>query len=154
MPEEPRVLLSQVENPLLLSGLLLAGAAVAAPTGGDDGILAAAEAMNLDLTGTVLVTLSACDTGLGEVKSGEGVMGLRSAFLTAGARSLILTLWKIADDQTQELMKEFYAKVFVDGLDVPTSLRNAMQHAIGSSDPYLSHPAAWASLTYTGPLSD
>ena len=149
--EKGREPLAQVDNPLLLSGLLLSGAAVAAPTGGDDGVLTAFEVMNLDLTGTELVTLSACDTGLGEVASGEGVMGLRSAFLTSGARSLVLSLWKVPDTQTQLLMEDFYTMVFVDGLSLAESLRKGMLNAIASSDSSRSHPSAWASFTYTGP---
>ncbi|MCX7764238.1 MAG: CHAT domain-containing protein [Bacteroidia bacterium] len=98
-------------NPLLAGGLLLAQAAVwdslFPPLGKEEGRLTAQEASNLNLIGTELVVLSACETGVGEVR-GEGLYGLQWAFLEAGARRVITTLWPIDDEATQELMVSFY----------------------------------------------
>lgn len=102
-----------VDNPLLKSGLLFSGSADLLGENiynfnKRDGVLTAYEAMNLKLDHTELVVLSACETGLGEVKAGEGVYGLQRSFLVAGAQNVIMTLFKVNDQVTQELITTFY----------------------------------------------
>ncbi len=103
-------------NPMRRSGLALAGAQKTleawahgqAPPAGNDGIVTAEEVGGLKLDGTWLVVLSACDTGSGEARAGEGVMGLRRGFVQAGAQNLLMTLWPISDQTTVQIMLAFY----------------------------------------------
>ncbi len=100
-------------DPLLQSGLALAGANTwlaggQPPPEAGDGLLTAAEVASLDLLDTELVVLSACKTGLGAVRAGEGVQGLRRSFALAGARTLVMSLWEVPDQETRELMEAFY----------------------------------------------
>jgi CHAT domain-containing protein len=120
---------ASVEDPMLRSGLFFAGAnrglsghATAADL--DDGVLTAYEASQIDLQGTELVVLSACETGLGEVAAGEGVFGLRRALQVAGADSVLMSMWAVPDKETQELMALFYEK-WLAGKDKHVALREA-----------------------------
>lgn len=92
-----------------------------APHPTNDGILSARELSRLDLRGTWLVVLSACDTGLGEARNGEGVLGLRRGFVQAGAQNLLMTLWPISDKWSVEIMKSFYDKAMASG-DAPQAM--------------------------------
>lgn len=105
--------IAKLDNPLLRSGLALAGINRVWKdgieiNGLEDGILTALEVSNMDLFNTKLVVLSACETGRGDIDNNEGIMGLRRAFKTAGAKQLIISLWKVPDAQTSELMQLFY----------------------------------------------
>jgi CHAT domain-containing protein/Tfp pilus assembly protein PilF len=118
-----------IEDPMLRSGLFFAGAdrirSGAAPALGlDDGVLTAYEASQLDLEGTELVVLSACETGLGQQSNGEGVFGLRRGLQEAGADAVMMSMWSVPDRETQELMALFYAK-WLAGMDKPEALRQA-----------------------------
>jgi CHAT domain-containing protein/tetratricopeptide (TPR) repeat protein len=118
------------ENPLLRSGLALAGANTfikggTLPEDAEDGILTAEDVSGLDLTNTELTVLSACETGLGEIRTGEGVFGLRRAFMLAGTKTLVMSLWKIPDLATSVLMERFYDNVLNKGMERDKSLRDA-----------------------------
>ena len=139
-----------MENPLLRSGLAMAGAnswlqKKPLPVEAEDGILNAEDVSGLNLLGTELVVLSACETGLGEIQEGEGVFGLRRAFVLAGANTLVMSLWKVPDQQTQELMEDFYQRILA-GEGRAEALREA-QLAIKAKYP---DPLYWGAFICQG----
>jgi CHAT domain-containing protein/Tfp pilus assembly protein PilF len=136
----------KIENPLLRSGLALAGANLNKGNS-DDGILTALEASGLNLWGTKLVTLSACDTGLGEVKNGEGVYGLRRAFVLAGTETLVMSLWPVSDYVTREMMTAYY-KGLKQGRGRGEALRKVQLSMLTRKD--RQHPFYWASFIQSG----
>jgi CHAT domain-containing protein/Tfp pilus assembly protein PilF len=141
----PRV---SIENPLLRSGIALAGANRSGSSGqGSDGIMTADEVLGLRLRGTELVVLSACETGLGEVKTGEGVFGLRRAFAQAGARSLVMSMWSVPDEPTKELMVEFYKNILSGKVDRCQALRQA---ALKMKQKYGDKPYYWGAFVFQG----
>ncbi|HVD97057.1 MAG TPA: tetratricopeptide repeat protein [Cytophagaceae bacterium] len=131
-----------VDNPLMKSGLYLSSAS---KTSGDDGMLTAYEAMNLSLDNTELVVLSACETGLGVVKNGEGVYGIQRAFRVAGARSIIISLWKVDDIATQKLMVIFYEEWLKSG-----SKRQAFTFAQNKLRSEFKEPLYWGAFIIVG----
>ncbi len=142
------------ENPLLRSGLALAGANNRRSAAADDGILTAVEAAQLDLLGTQLVVLSACETGLGQLQTGEGVYGLRRALVLAGAQTQVASLWKVPDAATQELMVAYYERL-LKGEGRAGALRAAQQAMM--ENPSRRHPYYWAAFIPIGnwlPLPD
>jgi len=130
-------------NPLLRSGILLAGAS---PTlkgevmpnleSNDNGVLTAYEAMNLNLEGTDLIILSACETGLGDVRAGEGVYGLQRSFQVAGAKALVMSLWKVDDAATQALMTNFYTNLAKGGNKAKAFKQAQLQLMTKYKEPY------------------
>jgi len=135
------------ENPLLRSGLALAGANARRSGEMDDGILTAAEAAQLDLFGTQLVVLSACDTGVGTVRTGEGVYGLRRALVLAGTRAQLVSLWKVNDAAAQELMVDYYQRL-LQGEGRSGALRAAQQ--VMMANPARQHSCYWAAFIPIG----
>jgi CHAT domain-containing protein len=142
------------ENPLLLSGLALAGANHRETAGPEeeDGILTAEEIAALNLVGTELAVLSGCDTGVGEVKAGEGVLGLQRAFQLAGARALVMSLWPVEDEAARQWMATFYRSRLAVGLDIPESVRKASRRALRQrrARGLSTHPFYWAGFVATG----
>ena len=135
-----------VENPLMRSGLALAGANLT-KGGGDDGVFTALEASSLNLWGTKVVTLSACETGVGEVRNGEGVYGLRRAFFLAGAETLAMSLWPVSDYITREMMTAYYSGL-KQGLGRGEALRQAQLAMLARKN--RRHPFYWASFIHAG----
>jgi tetratricopeptide (TPR) repeat protein/CHAT domain-containing protein len=148
---------SGLEDPMLRSGLFFAGAnrtLAGQPAAPDleDGILTAYEVTGLNLQGTELVVLSACETGLGQVAAGEGVFGLRRALQVAGAEAVLMSMWSVPDRETQELMTGFYAK-WLGGKEKHAALREAqlelretVRARYGEDLPYY-----WGAFVLVGP---
>ena len=142
-----------IENPFLRAGLALAGANRSlAQEGVNEGILTAEKILGLNLRGTDLVVLSACETGMGDVKNGEGVYGLRRAFTQAGAKSLVMSLWEVPDKETKELMVSFYKNLQSGKMNRAAALRNAalkqretVKARYGYDNPYY-----WGAFVFLG----
>ncbi|WP_164016776.1 CHAT domain-containing tetratricopeptide repeat protein [Pyxidicoccus trucidator] len=139
-------------DPLLRSGLVLAGAGAPAPSSAspadapsDSALVTALELAGLNLWGTQLVVLSACDTGRGDVKLGQGVYGLRRALVVAGAETVVMSLWKVNDDTTRRLMEVYYRKLLA-GQGRAAALREAMLW-LRTTRP---HPHDWAPFIALG----
>ncbi len=144
----------QPEKALLQSGLMMAGAAVSTDENsdvlkqvqrGEDGILTAYEAMHLDLDNTDLVVLSACETALGHVTNGEGVYGLQRSFLVSGAHSVLMSLWKVNDETTKELMSGFYTNWLQSGKKL-----EAFRQAQQSLKSKYNSPYYWGAFVMVG----
>ncbi|MEM8640629.1 MAG: CHAT domain-containing tetratricopeptide repeat protein [Cyanobacteria bacterium P01_G01_bin.54] len=137
----------QYQNSMLLSGLVLAGLQAETNRSGQDGLLTAYEMASLNLYGTQLAVLSACDTGRGRLTAGDGIYGLRRALVLAGTESQVVSLWKVADDATQELMVRYYQKLKA-GEGRSEALRLTQLEMLGSQD--WSHPYYWAAFIPSG----
>ncbi|HVG60145.1 MAG TPA: CHAT domain-containing tetratricopeptide repeat protein [Hyalangium sp.] len=133
-------------DPLLRSGLVLVGARAENDSDTpENSWVTALELAGLNLWGTQLVVLSACDTGRGDIQPGQGVYGLRRAFLSAGAETVVTSLWQVKDDTTSELMEGYYQRLF-SGRGRTAALREAMQ-ALRQKHP---HPHFWAPFIAIG----
>jgi CHAT domain-containing protein/Tfp pilus assembly protein PilF len=141
------------ENPLLLSGLFLAGANLqgegADNIGAEDGIVTAEEVTAMNLDGTDLVVLSACETGLGEVRDGEGVYGLRRAFQMAGARTVVSALWPVSDEATAEMMSHLHGS---SQKTLPEMMRQIQLEKMQTlrENKQADHPFSWGAFIALG----
>jgi CHAT domain-containing protein/tetratricopeptide (TPR) repeat protein len=144
----------RAENPLLRAGLALAGANQrerAGPTD-EDGVLTAEEVAALDLGGVQWAVLSACDTGLGEVRAGEGVLGLRRAFQLAGAGTVVMSLWPVDDATSRRWMNTLYERHFIAGSGTAESVREASLALLHERRKHgrSTHPIHWAGFVAAG----
>jgi len=131
---------TMADNPMFRSGIIMAGAnrvwgGEKPIPGKEDGIVTAYEISTLDFSGTELVTLSACETALGDIRGTEGVFGLQRAFKLAGVKNMLLSLWKVPDAQTSELMEHFYTNK-VGGMDNYQALHAAQKQMRKKYPPY------------------
>ena len=136
-------------NPLLRSFIVLAGANNYLLNPNDDGYLTAYEVSKLDLKGTELVVISGCDSSRGDIKSGEGVYGLKRAIQVAGSKSSLLSLWQIDDRATSVFMKSFY-KNLLKGMDKYEALNATINEFKNSPIPIWRHPFYWAGFQLSG----
>jgi len=148
------VLPATAENPLLLSGLAFAGANRRSSAKADetDGILTAEEIAGINLAGVDWAVLSACDTGVGEIKVGEGVFGLRRAFQVAGAKTVIMSLWPVEDETTKQWMGTLYHEHFLNGKDTGESVRAASLQILRQrrARHQSTHPFYWGAFIAAG----
>lgn len=146
-PENNELTWLSVNNPLVQSGLILAGVNRQKADQQDDGVFTALEAAGLDLFGTELVVLSACDSGVGEIRAGDGVYGLRRALVLAGSESQLMSLWPVSDRGTKELMTDYYRRLKA-GEGRSAALRGVQLAML--RNPRRAHPYFWASFIQSG----
>lgn len=137
--------LRSAENPGIRSGIALAGANVSLKEGRDDGLVTSEKIAGLRLEGAELIVLSACSSGIGDVESGEGIFGLKRAFIESGAKTLITSLWNVPSEETTELMGMFYS-LWTDGKRKGDALREAKLQMLKQK----SNPFFWGAFTLTG----
>ncbi len=135
------------DNPLLLSGLVLSGFKKQQGGGNEDGVLTALEVTTLNLVGTKLVALSACDTGIGKDSTGEGIYGLRRALVIAGSESQLISLWKVDDNGTKDLMVKYYNRL-LNNQGRSEALRQTQLEMLKSEN--YQHPYYWAAFIPSG----
>ena len=133
-------------NPMLKSIILLDGANESIRQKRGNGIVSGLELAGLNLLGTELVVLSACETGVGEIEDSEGIAGLSKAFMEAGAKSMIMTLWSVNDKKSSELMEKFFEGV-KRGVSYSDALREAKIWMIEVGN---SHPFFWSGFVGSG----
>jgi CHAT domain-containing protein len=141
----PHDALKAYENPMLRSGIALAGANTSQREGKDYGMVNAEKILGLRLKGTELVVLSACETGLGDVQTGEGVFGLKRAFILSGARTVVMSLWSVPSKETTELMGWFYRK-WSGGMTKAAALREAKLELMKENP----NPFFWGAFVMVG----
>jgi len=138
-------------NPLVESGIVLSGANLVDPKALEaKGILTAEQIIELDLHGLDLITLSACETGRGEEVTGQGVMGLRSSLMASGARSILISLWKVPDEPTMKFMEAFYTNLWIKKLDRLDALVLAQRTVRDDSSGLYKDPINWAAWVLVG----
>jgi CHAT domain-containing protein len=142
----PRPTTGNTENPLLRSGIALAGFNPR-KSGSEDGVLTALEAAGLNLSGTELVVLSACETGLGDIVNGDGVYGLRRALAVAGTESQLISLWAVDDFGTKDLMVSYYKRLMAN-VERSKALRQTQLEML--QNPQYQHPYYWAAFIPSG----
>jgi CHAT domain-containing protein len=136
---------SGIENPMIRSGIVLAGVNASLKEGRDDGVVSAEKILGLRLKGTELVVASACDTALGDVKSGEGVFGLKRAFILSGAKTVLMSLWSLSDKETVKLMTDFFT-LMAEGKSKAEALREAKLNMMKKAP----RPFYWGAFVLVG----
>lgn len=154
MPEWRKSQIS-MSNPLLRSGLALAGANTALSSEKRslaDGLFTSNKVLGMNLRGTEMVVLSACQTGLGEIRTGEGVYGLRRAFTQSGADSIVMSMWPVPDLETKELMIDFYKNIFDQKMKRCQALRQAILTVKKNVKKRygVDNPVFWGAFVYLG----
>jgi CHAT domain-containing protein len=136
-----------LDNPLLRSGLVFSGA-----RNSSDRVLTAQEIASLSLTGTQWAVLSACDSGMGELQDGEGVLGLQRAFQVAGARTVVMSLWPVDDESTSRFMRNLYRERFREHQPTAESMHQATLQTLRQmrSEKHGTHPFYWAGFVASG----